>query len=73
MPECYVKKKKTGQKPKANKVALHAHIENVLFCLSCYSVKWGQDYRTRGKDLKGNIPDTLGLDFLTLRYILKFY
>lgn len=72
MPECYVKIK-TGQKPKASKIALQARIKNLLFCLSCSSVKWGQDYRTRVKDLKGNIPSTLGLDFLTLRYILKFY
>lgn len=73
MLDCYVKKK-NGQKPKANKVALHAHIENYLiFCMSCSLVKWGWDYRTRAKDLKGNIPNTLCLDFLTLYYILKFY
>lgn len=33
--------KKNGQKPKANKVALHAHIENhLIFCLGCSLVKW---------------------------------
>lgn len=33
-----------------------------------------QDYsRTIGKDLKGNIPNTLCLDFLTQLYLLQLY